>query len=204
MINRFVFGEEIYYRVYAERHHVQPSGGHVELLLRTACREIYAPFLFWLTIAPPGLVAEELVKSVENPKHPMILGAFRAVVLLGKEATEWLITFLERKYKRETQPPEFYWTFKKMVGRTVGDRRLLAMRTTTAAVVDVPDAGAISVSQLLTEPEAAAAHLSKVCVRVFRGEGFERTIARQLDIAAYGKQVEEAAPNIWAEIRQLV
>jgi hypothetical protein len=202
--NQFVFGDEIYYRVYAERHHVQPSGGHVDLLLRTACRQIYAPFLFWLTITPPTLVAEELVQSVEGPKHPMVLGSFRAIVLLGKEATEWLNSLLDRKYKRLTQPPEFYWTFKKMIARTVADRRLLAMRTTNAAVLDVPLAGAMSVSQLLAEPEVAAAHLSRVCVRVFRGKGAERTLARQLDIAAYGKQVEEAAPNIWAEIRKVV
>jgi len=201
--NQFVFGDEIYYRVYAERHHVQPSHGHADLLLKTACREIYAPFLFWLTILPPRLVAEELIRSVDSPKHPVVLGAFRAVVLLGKEATAWLDRSLDRKYKRLSQPPEFYWTFKKMVGRTITDRRLLAMRTMTAAVLDLPDTGATSVSRLLAAPEEAAAHLSRVCLRVFRGIGTERTLARQLDIAAYGKQVEESAAQIWGEIRQL-
>ncbi len=201
--NQFVFGEEIYYRVYAERHHVQPSDGHAALLLMTASREIYAPFLFWLTTVPPRLVAEELIRSVDNPKHPVVLGAFRAVVLLGKEATAWLDSSLDRRYKRLSQPPEFYWTFKKMAGRTVTDRRLLAMRMTTTAVLDIPDTGAVSVGQLLAAPEETATHLSRVCLRVFRGEGRLRTLARQLDIAAYGKQVEEYAVQMWQEIRQL-
>ena len=200
--NQFVFGDEIYYRVYAERHHVQTSNGHADLLLKTACREIYAPFLFWLTIVPRQLVAEELLRSVNNPKHPVILSAFRAVVLLGSEATEWLDRFLDRRYKRLTQPPEFYWSFKKMVGRKITDRRLLAMRTTATAILDIPDTGAVSVSQLLAAPEEAATHLSRQCLRVFRGEGSERTLARQLDVAAYGRQVEDNAAQIWEEIRQ--
>lgn len=201
--SQFVFGEEIYYRVYAERHHVQPSCGHSGMLLKTACREIYAPFLFWLTNVPPRIVAEELIHAVGSPKYPMVLSAFRAFVLLGKEATAWLNRLLDSRYKRLPQPPEFYWTFKKIVGRTITDRQLLAMRTTGTAVLDVPDAGTLSVSRLLSVPEEAAAHLSRVCLRVFKGEGTLRTLARQLDIAAYGKQVEEAASRIWGEIGHL-
>jgi len=199
--NQFVFGEGIYYRVYAERHHVQPV--HADLLLKTACREMYAPFLFWLTIVPPRLAAEEIIRAVHSPKYPVVLSAFRAVVLLGEEATAWLDRFLDRQYKRLTQPPEFYWTFKNMVGRTVTDRRLLAMRTTATAALDVPGSGVLSVSQLLAAPEGSAAHLSRACLRVFKGEGTQRTLARQLDTAAHGRQVEEVAAQIWGEIRQL-
>lgn len=134
----------------------------------------------------------------------MRLSAWRGeIVLLGREPTAWLARCLERRYKRLTQPPEFYWTFKKMVGRAVADRRLLAMRTTPAATLEIPDAGMSSVSQLPTAPGGAAGHLSRVCLRVFKGEGKARTLARQLGIAAYGRQVEEAAPHIWKEIQHL-
>lgn len=201
--DQFVFGEEIYYRVYAERHHVQRSDGYADLLLRIACREIYAPFLFWLTAVPARLVAEELIRAVNSPKHPIILSAFRVIVLLGDEPTAWLAASLDRRYKRVSQPPEFYWTFGKMVRRTVNDRRLLAMRTTASAVLDIPDTCGVSVSQLLEAPEEAATHLSRVCLRVFRGEGRHRTLARQLDIAAYGKNIEEVAPQIWGEMQKI-
>ncbi len=133
----------------------------------------------------------------------MVLGAFKAVILLGADATSWLDGLLDKRYKRLTQKPEFYWTFKKIVGRTVSDRRLLAMRSTGASALDVPDVGAVKVSQLLESPEEAAAHLSRVCLRVFRGEGSTRTLARQLDIAAYGKQVEDKGEQIWKQLQTI-
>jgi hypothetical protein len=151
----------------------------------------------------PRLVAEELIRAVEHPKHPMVLGAFRAIVLLGKEATTWLDRSLDHRYKRLSQPPEFYWTFKKIVGRTITDRRLLAMRTTATAMLDIPGVGALNVSQLVSDPEEAAAHLSRVCLRVFQGEGTHRTLARQLDVAAYGTRIEELGGQIWPEIQRL-
>ncbi len=199
--DRFVLGEEIYYRVYAERHHVNLPGSH-ELLFRTSLREIYGPCLFWLTTIAPGSLAKELIQAVQNPKHPLVLGAFRALILLGNDATEWLGTLLDRQYKKWSQPPEFYWTFKRMVARrNVMDRRLIAMRATGSAVVVVPDTTGFKMSDLLAAPEEAAAHLSRVCMRVFRGEKSHRGLARQLDIAAYGRQIEDIADAIWAEVQ---
>ena len=199
--NQFVFGEEIYYRVYAERHHVQLSDGHGDMLLKTACREIYAPLLFWLTNLSPRIIADELIHAVRNPKHPMVLSIFRAFILLGKEPTAWLDKLLDRRYKRFPQPPEYYWSFKRIVERTVVNRQLLAMRVSSNAILEIPDVGTINISKLLSVPEEAAAHLSRICFRVFKGEGNLRPLARQLDIAAYGKQIEERAPQIWEEIQ---
>src|SRR6185503_8181019 len=182
--DRFVLGEEIYYRIYAERHHVQLAGTQA-LLFRTALRDLYGPYLFWLTTVPHVSVARELFEAIETPKHPMILGAFRAVVLLGKDATAWLDALLDQKYKGWSQPPEFYWTFKKMAARTnLADRRLIAMRTAANAVLTLPDSPDIKVSDLLAAPEEAASNLSRVCVRVFRGDTSHRGLARQLDVAA--------------------
>jgi hypothetical protein len=84
--DRFLLGEEIYYRIYAERHHVHLADSHA-LLLRTALRDLHGPFLFWLTTVPHASVAKELLEVIEAPKHPLVLGAFRAVILLGKAAT---------------------------------------------------------------------------------------------------------------------
>lgn len=135
---RFLFGEEIYYRVYAERHHVNLTGSQT-LLFRTALRELYGPYLFWLTTVPHVSVAKEILEAIEAPKHPMILGAFRAIVLLGEDATSWLNAVLDKKHKSLSQPPEYYWAFKRMVGRTnVTDRRLIAMRTTANALRRTP------------------------------------------------------------------
>jgi hypothetical protein len=61
----------------------------------------------------------------------------------------------------------------------------------------------VGVSELLESPENAAAQLSKLCFRVFKGEGAERTLARLLDVAAYGKQVEQRGTQIWQEIQKI-
>jgi hypothetical protein len=198
-----VLGEEIYYRVYAERHHVHLAGSQL-LLFRTALRDLYGPYLFWLTTVPNASVAKELFEAIEAPKHPMILGAFRAIVLLGKDATVWLDAVLDDKYKGWSQPPEFYWTFKKMVARTnLADRRLIAMRTTGHAVLALPDPPEMKVLDLLAAPEEAAAQLSRICVRVFRGETSHRGLARQVDVAAYGRQIDEIGSAVWAELQRL-
>jgi len=200
---RFVLGEEIYYRVYAEHHHVQLAGSQA-LLFRTALRELYGPYLFWLTTVPHVAIARELLNAIESPKHPMILGAFRAVVLFGKDATAWLNALLDKKYKGWSQPPESYWTFKKMAARTnLPDRRLIAMRATANTLLTLPDAPEIKVSDVLAAPEEAAANLSRVCVHVFRGNTSYRSLARQLDVAAYGRQVEEVGAAAWVELQRL-
>lgn len=202
--DRFLLGEEIYYRVYAERHHVHLAGDP-GLLFRTALRDLYGPYLFWLTTLPHGLVVRELLEALKAPKHPMVFGAFRAIVLFGKDATAWLDTVLHGKYSGWSQPPEFYWTFKKMVARTgVTDRRLIAMRTTANAVVELPGSREITVGELLAAPEEAAAHLSRVCIRVFQGDTKHRSLARQVDVAAYGRQIEEIGESIWPELQRLV
>jgi hypothetical protein len=89
-----------------------------------------------------------------------------------------------------------------MIGRTVSDRRLLAMGTTNGASLDIPGTDAVTVSNLLASPEDAAARLSKSCLRVFQGHGEECTLTRQLDVAAYGKHVEETGAEIWKCIRE--
>jgi hypothetical protein len=201
--DRFLLGEEIYYRIYAERHHVSLEGAQT-LLFRTALRDLYGPYLFWLTTIPSGSVAKELLESIETPKHPLILGTFRAIVLLGKGATAWLDALLDKRYKGWSQPPEFYWTFKKMVARTnIVDRRLIAMRTTTNALLELPDSQESRVSDLLAVPEEAASRLSRVCVHVFQGETKYRSLARHIDVAAYGRQIEGIGEGIWTELQKL-
>jgi hypothetical protein len=200
--DRFVLGEPIYYRVYAERHHVLPSSGHPPLLLRTAM-ELYAPFLFWLTVCDAPTVAATIHRALEAPKHPMILGAFRAVVLLGEDAKSWLKDRLDRRYQHLTQPPEYYWTYHRMVNRPQPDARLAAMRVSPSTAVELADGRSISAKHLLASPEEASGHLSRICLAAFGGETKNRPTARLIDVAAYGTEVEKRAPQLWDALRAL-
>ena len=118
--DNFVFGREVYYRVYAERSHVVLSRERSELLLATAFRGIYAPFLFWLAAAEPQLAAREILRSIEAPKQPIVLAAFTAITLMGPEPVAWLREMLEKKYGSHSQKPEYYWTFRKISNRSWG------------------------------------------------------------------------------------
>ena len=136
--------------------------------------------------------------------QPIVIAALTAITLMGPEPISWLDQLLERKYSRYRQKPEFFWTFKKIVNRAgVSDLRLLAMRTTGAATLKMPGVGEVRVSDVLADPELAANHLSQLCVSIFDGKGGTplRSIARRLDMAAYGGAIQERAQDIWAEIR---
>jgi hypothetical protein len=91
-----------------------------------------------------------------------------------------------------------------MVARTnVTDRRLIAMRTTASATIELPDRPEAKISDLLAAPEEAAAQLSRICVCVFRGDTKHRGLARQADVAAYGRQIEGIGDAVWTELQRL-
>jgi len=59
----FVLGDEIYYRVYAERQHVRFSPVTFAVLSKTALERIYAPSFFWLLQIHPSAIVE-LMRAV--------------------------------------------------------------------------------------------------------------------------------------------
>jgi hypothetical protein len=204
-VERFVFADDIYYRVYAERHHVEQSPQNLALLLGTAFRKSYVPFLFWVTTAPPDFVAAEIVAAVKAPKQPLILNCIRLVVLLGPQPTKWLQGLFDRRWRNAAQPPPFYWTFRHSIERTnVNDRRLLAMRATSSMAIPLSAGEAVTVSQMLAAPDQAATQLSRVCMGVFDGNAALHFSARLLDVAAYGEQVAARKDGIWDEVRRSV
>ena len=58
----FVFGDDIYYRVYAERQHVQSSQETFMLLARTALERVYGPSFFWLLRLQPSAIAKPIIR----------------------------------------------------------------------------------------------------------------------------------------------
>jgi hypothetical protein len=201
--DRFVLGEDIYYRVYAERQHVEPSPANLAVLLKIPFRSSYVPFLFWAAIAAAPLVASEVVAAVHAPKHPFILNCIRLVVLLGAECTAWVQAVFDRRWRRAAQPPQFYWTFRHAIERTnVTDRRLLATRSSAGTAIPLSNGQTVTVGQMLADPDEAATQLSRACLAVFEGNGGLHSSARLLDVAAYGEHVSARGNEIWAEIQR--
>jgi hypothetical protein len=73
---RFVFGEPVYYRVYAERQHVISTGAHPPLLARTGLCAFYAPHLFWLLHLNDAAIARLLADTLAHRVHPRVLASY--------------------------------------------------------------------------------------------------------------------------------
>jgi hypothetical protein len=48
----FFLGQPVYYRIYAERHHVQQSEDTLRHMLRNGGADFYAPALYWAVTLP--------------------------------------------------------------------------------------------------------------------------------------------------------
>jgi hypothetical protein len=198
----FVFGDDIYYRVYAERQHVEPKEETFDLLARTALLRLYGPSLFWLLRLPPVRVAGIIRAVLENPRSSNIHLVCRLAVLLGPKATVWLKETLERCWRSHPQPPEHHFSFKKMVS-SIGkaDLRLVALQqSANAKILLLGDTRPVLASDLLSNPQRTANLLSKACMAVFKGDHSHRQSCRQLDVYAYGGEMLRMGDQVADEL----
>lgn len=201
---RFFLGLPIYYRIYAERHHVLQTDENTALLFHSAITDLYAPGVFWATTLPENIVASTLSDLYLRPRSPAVHCLMRMAILLGKDFSEWLHRQWRRKWGRRTQPPPFYWTFDEMhsaMGEV--DPRTLSARVSLTSKFNVRGEAA-SVRQLLDTPQSASSLLSKACMGVFEGNGDMRSVARTLDYLAYGLQLRDRATKISGAILEIV
>lgn len=195
--HHFFLGQPVYFRIYAERHHVRQSDADVALLFRSAVCDFYAPSVFWILKLPDRMVAQTLAELYARSLNPQIHCLMRVAVLLGREFCEWLQERWNRKWGHHAQPPSFYWTFKDMLSKMVTvDPLVVAARITPKLLAGAQGEAVVNVKELIDRPEQAAALLSKVCIRVFEGETNLRSTARSLDYLAYGAEMRARGPNI--------
>jgi hypothetical protein len=194
---KFFLGSSTYYRIYAERHHVEKEQKNIALLFRSAVVDLYAPAAFWILQLPPKLAAQAFVDLYLQPKSPYIHFLMRMAILLGNDFCEWLHAKWDLKWKRYSQPPTFYFTFKQMVAKlAAADPRLISARATANTRFQVEGEPVLTAMELLQDPQRASSALSKACFQVFKGEASLRTTARELDYFAYGLEVRDRGPAI--------
>jgi hypothetical protein len=200
----FVFGEPIYYRIYAERQHVDNIHGRFNILANTAICGLYAPSLFWLNSLTATEIASILHRAINEQKTPEMYGVIRIAVLLGEKTSDWLWGVLEKKWGKNTQKPDFYWGFQIIRNRSsVKDRILLALRTTSQSHVEmVGTSETATIGDLMSAPHRAASILSHVCMRIFDDDKKYKTLSRELDILSYGKQFSTRENEILSELKK--
>jgi hypothetical protein len=193
----FFLGLPIYYRIYAERHHVEQKADHFVPLFHSAVADLYAPALFWALGLSEKTVAQTFAELYVHPKNPSIHCLTRMAILLGPMFSDWLFTRWQRKWSRHPQPPGFYFAFQEMRSRVGNDDlRIIAARITGSARFEVEGDGSVTAAELIHDPRLASSLLSKACMRVFEGESDMRHSARNLDYLAYGHQLSERASVI--------
>jgi hypothetical protein len=188
----FVFGDDIYYRIYAERQRVDSNQETFELLAQTALGRVYGPFLFWIVKLPASNVAKIIYAVLSNPRSSYVHLICRLAILLGPQMTEWLLNRLQREWRNHPQPPDHYFALKKMA-QSVGDvdLRLIAIQQSARSKIDLSgiNSGEVPVGELLGDTARSLNLLSKSCMAVFNGDRTQRATCRQLDILAYGSEI---------------
>jgi hypothetical protein len=194
----FFLGQSIYFRIYAERQHVQQSDSTISLLLHSAVNELYAPSLYWIVRLPVEITASTFASLYLNPKSPHIHYMLRIAILLGKEFCEWLYGKWNYQWKRHPQPPSFYWAFKNMISKKIDQqsRRLIAARVSPSTQFTIAGTTSLPAKELIEKPEQAAILLSNACMQVFKGKSELRSISRNIDYLAYGGEVERRSAQI--------
>lgn len=193
----FFLGQPVYYRIYAERHHVHQPEKILAQLLHNGSADFYAPALFWALALPDRFIVQLLAQLYLYPTNRHVHYLIRIGVLLGPDFCEWLFGKWRNKWKNHPQPPSFYWTFKQMImDMKETDARFLAARTSSTSRIQFEGESSIAVKDFLDKPDQAASIVSKACMRVFQGDNEYKSVARNLDFLAYGRDLQLRAPQI--------
>jgi len=197
-INEFLFGEQVYYRIYAERQHISSDENKLTLLARTGLDKFYAPCLYWFTRIPANSIAEIILEILDAKKNQSMYALIKLLSVLGFPFLEWINGILVKSYHQYPQKPQFYWHLQNIIKRTdVKDSRLLALKGTGLGLVYIPDfTDPIKISQLLKTPSESAGHLSRVCMSIFKGEKSLKPLSRIIDIIAYGNELNRKSKEI--------
>lgn len=196
----FVLGESVYYRIYAERQHVDSSETNLQLLAWTGLHDYYAPNLYWFLRMPPEATASIIKRAAEGINYPQVNGLIRLTVLLGSRASDWLWNKMESLWGSHAQPPEYFWGFKRIRDIMVTDVRLAALRMSARSAIELPGSQALTAETLLGNALDTAALLSPSCVEVFQGSKNFRQTARYLDVLAYGLEINSLGDTVAAKL----
>jgi hypothetical protein len=184
----FVLGQEIYYRVYAERHHVEASPTTCNLLARAAAVRFYAPALHWFLRLGPGEVVRLMREVLCKEKSTQNRLVCRLAILIGPKVTSWLKNHFDRQWAKHPQPAQHYFSFKRMLARCgKTDPRLVALELRETSVIEIStESKNIPAAELLKSSQQSGSFLSKACLAVFNGDKEQCGTCRLLDIMTYG------------------
>lgn len=206
--DRFVLGAPVYYRIYGLRNGVAVTSERCALLARTALWDMRAPALFWFTSMPSVDCARTLQEAAFSVKIPQLHDVLRLFVLVGSSVLEWLCSEYQRLWGTWSQPPQQYWTLRKLASSdSSGDNRLLVLRCGRSGSIAVPGVDEVyRVESLINAPDLASDLLSRACEWLFEHprDADTRNVCLDLDYLVYGNRVQSMGAAICADFANLV
>lgn len=194
----FLLGENLYYRIYAERNYVKATNDKLLMLVKTAISDFYSPFYFWLIKLPPDLIANIILEYSNSQKNYHIRSILKISILTSPIIVEWLFRKHEVLFKNDPQPPDYYWNLKKAFEKKDKLNNILrAIDKTMGTKIELSNGSkGVFVKEILSKPDTAIDYLSQSCIDIFNGNKEIKSSARALDIIAYGGVLEKVKDDI--------
>lgn len=194
---QFFLGQEVYYRIYAERRHVRQPEETLALLFRNGIVDFYAPACFWALLLPDKFITDIIVELFLYPTTRHAHNLMRIAFVLGTDFSKWLFTKWYARWKNDPQPPSCYWTLKQTLKKLNDTNALLfAGKVSPTTSIEVEGEKPMLANSILANPRQAEGLLSNACMKIFQGDKAYKSTARDLDYLVYGQEIQKRAPAL--------
>lgn len=198
----FIFGEELYYRIYSERQKLHFNLEYFKMLSEVTSKQLfYCPYLYWVTKMPTEEIATFIVSFLKNYKHPGVYSLIHFFALLSDRGIEFLNNLLDKKYFEISQKPNYYYSFLKLLDAKNRILKSLKLSENTELEFQNYYENA-KVGDIMNNKEKYEEVLSRMCSSVFDNKKENKTVCRQLDVLIHGHLISEKSDEIMNEIEK--
>lgn len=201
--DEFLLDNQLYFRIYAERHNVKQPEKEITQLFYTGIVE-YCPMLFWCSLLTDQVIAEHLAELVLWPRGNAQT-ILRMTPLLGINFYKWLSKKFETKWGKNTQRPQSYWALQKLESRIRSEEpSLIASRLGLASSIPFSKDPNKMLSDIFADQGLLNGILSQACMEVFAGKKEYRGVARDFDYLVNSEILVARGQSVSAIIKEIV
>ncbi len=192
---KFMLGQTMYFRIYAERQFINFNLLTFEMLVKAGLFNFYAPSLFWLSQLSSQKIKDILDSLLDEAKSPNVTNLIKLSVLLGDEISNYYFDQVYERYRGVTQPPQFYYTFSDTRKYRRSDTILKALKSNGQKKLTI-NTDTYEYRHILNNPTIGINILSSLCMDIYNGDVSKRSIARELDFLSYGDKLRSKSVEI--------
>ena len=127
------------------------------------------------------------MKTLDNIAYPRVVLLFRLIFAIENEKWINFVNAKSSKYDSYSQKPHWYWTFHKFLKKHEKSPGInVALELGNHAQI-----GGKKVAVMKDNPSIAKRDLIDGCKLIARGNSYDKTISRKLDLLAHFKKIKE-------------